>query len=464
MEKLFLAEILAKVSGTALLKKSAALKLSHISTDTRSLKPGDVYLALKGENFDGNDFLTEAIDKGATGIISSRPPAKNDLRKLSFAVVVADTLSALQQIAALHRQKFTLPVVAITGSNGKTTTKEMTGIIIGSKYKTLVTAGNFNNQIGLPLTILKLNKKHQAAVLEFGTSKIGEIATLTKIAQPKIGVITCVGHTHLAELKSLANVLKAKMELIDNLPEDGIAILNSDDPYLRKILTKVRTSLVTYGLKSPATVSATNIRSLVTKNQLKFELKYKGRTEEVTLSAIGEHNVYNALAASAVGLTLGLSLKEVTAGLERFKPVAGRMRLLRRHGIVIIDDCYNANPDSLKAALLTLDNFHSNGRKIAVLGDMLELGEESAEIHREIGGLLGGLSIDILYVVGGQAKILAQAAGRAGFPRENIKLFNPDQGSLLVEQLKKIWRKEDVILVKASHGLHLEKVVAGIIS
>jgi UDP-N-acetylmuramoyl-tripeptide--D-alanyl-D-alanine ligase len=458
MQKMALADIIKTTCGTAL-KSGAALNLTGICTDTRVLKPGQTYLALKGPNFDGNKFIAAALAKKAAGVISSAKPSPAELKRLGFAILVPDTLKALQQIAALYRSKFNIPVIAITGSNGKTTTKEMTGRILKKHYRALVTAGNFNNQVGVPLTLLQLNKKHQAAVLELGTSGLGEIANLAGICRPDIGVITGIGHSHLSHLKSLGTVLKAKMELIDNLSAAGIAVLNNDDPYLAKNIPKLKTRVITFGLKPGAMVSATSIRTVCGRQQVQFVLRYKGQKVPVMLNTLGVHNVYNALAAAGAALAMNISLREIAGGLNDFRPVSGRLRVIKRGSLTVIDDSYNANPDSVKAALRTLDNYALGRRKIAVLGDMLELGKYSLSCHREVGKIVGQLGVDMLYTIGTHSRALAQAARQQGLPGERVRVFNLGEEELLARELKLSLRSGDIVLVKASHSMHLDKVV-----
>lgn len=461
MEKISLREIVLATGGT-MLKGSAALSLPDIYTDTRLLKKGNTFLTLKGPNFDGNNFLAEAVRKGAAGLICEIEPAPAVRRKAAFVIIVKDGLMALQQIAHTYRLKFNIPVIAVTGSNGKTTTKEMIGKILSRRFCTLVTAGNLNNQIGLPLTILQLRKKHQAAVLELGTSALGEIDTLARIASPTIGVITCIGHSHLQTLKNPGTVLQAKMELVGNLPVSGIAVLNKDDPWLQKKLAKVKSKVATFGVIKRADVWAKKVTVEAPDNRIYFTLEKGAQQRRVILHTIGEHNVYNALAAASVGFALGLPFSDIVKGLAAFKAVGGRMRMVKKKGFTILDDSYNANPDSMKAALSTLDNFGCTGRKIAVLGDMLELGLESNKKHREIGEIIGQLGLDMIYTIGPQSQLLAQAALSAGIDPVKIHIFNTGEEQLLIMRLKANVHHGDVVLVKASHGLHLEKVVASL--
>ncbi|MBI5555684.1 MAG: UDP-N-acetylmuramoyl-tripeptide--D-alanyl-D-alanine ligase [Elusimicrobia bacterium] len=463
MEKISLREIILGTGG-ALLKGSAALYLPDIYTDTRLLKKGKTFLTLKGPHFNGNNFLAEAVQKGADGLICEKEPALEILPKVSFVIIVKDGLIALQQIAHLYRRKFTIPIVAVTGSNGKTTTKEMIGSILSRRFCTLVTAGNLNNQVGLPLTLLRLRKKHQAAVLELGTSALGEIDTLARIASPTIGVITCIGHSHLQNLKNIDTVLQAKMELLGNLAAAGTAVLNNDDPGLQKKLHQVEGKVITFGVKNKAEVWAKKVTINALKNKIVFILGKGRQQRRVTLHAIGEHNVYNALAAASVGFALGLPLSAIVKGLAVFKAVAGRMRMVKKKGLTILDDSYNANPDSMKAALNTLNNFGRAGRKIAVLGDMLELGLESNKKHREIGKIIGQLGLDMIYTIGPQSQLLAQAALATGIDQEKIHCFSSGEEQLLVTDLKAKVHHGDVVLIKASHGLHLEKVVVSLLN
>jgi UDP-N-acetylmuramoyl-tripeptide--D-alanyl-D-alanine ligase len=458
MEKMSLQEVIRATSGT-LLKGSAALYLPDLCTDTRLIKKGNTFLALKGPNFDANNFLAAAVKKGAVGLICEKQPAPALLRRLRFVVIVKNGLLALQQIAGAYRQKFPIPVVAITGSNGKTTTKEMVGKILSRRYRTLVTAGNLNNQIGLPLTLLRLRKNHQAAVLELGTSALGEIDILARIANPTIGIITCIGHSHLQELKNLPTVLQAKMELIENIGPAGIAILNNDDPLLQKRIKNITGQVITFGVRPKADITAGKITSQHEKNKLVFILAKGSQKRKVTINTLGKHNVYNALAAASAGFALGIPFADIVKGLSAFRAVTGRLRMVKHKGMIILDDSYNANPDSIKAALHTLENFGCSSRKIAVLGDMLELGQESSKKHWEIGEIVGQLGLDMLYTIGPQSQVLAQAALQAGMSLEKINRFSLGEEKLLTGSLKAIMRRGDIILFKASHGLHLDKVV-----
>lgn len=446
-------------TGGVLLRGSAAFQFSRISIDTRTLRPGDVYLALKGTQFDGHDFIAEAIKKGAGGIIGKRISSEIPAPQGTFLLKVQDSLTALQKIAHGYRKKFTMPLVAVTGSNGKTTTREFAGSILSTRYRTFVTPGNFNNHIGLPLTLLQLEREYEAVVLELGTSSLGEIDVLAKIAEPTIGVITCIGQSHLEGLKSVKNVFSAKMELVANLPEDGVAILNHDDPYLRKVIAKLKRQVISFGVPNGATVSAKNILVDYEKQSISFVLGYSGQEVPVTVPVIGEHNIYNALAAACVGIALNIPLEQIAVGLAKFRPLSGRMRVLPFRGGWIIDDCYNANPDSVRAALVVLINFSPAQRKIAVIGDMLELGKFSQRKHEEIGKMIGQADLDRLYTIGRQAESIGITARRYGLSLEKIRVFEPHSRELLARDLTSFIKKGDVVLIKGSHGMHLEKIV-----
>lgn len=458
MDRLLVSEVLQNTGGI-FLKGNAAFQFSRISIDTRTLQPGDVYVALKGARFDGHDFIAEAVKKGAIGIIGERIPAQLRDSQVAFLLEVQDSLPVLQKIAYGYRKKFTIPVVAITGSNGKTTTKELASSILSTMYRTFVTPGNFNNHIGLPLTLLQLEREHEVVVLELGTSSLGEIDALAKISEPTIGVITCIGQSHLEGLKSVKNVLAAKMELIDNLPAGGVAILNHDDLYLRKVTAELKRQVISFGVHNGATVLAKNSRVDYEKQSLSFVLNYAGEEVPVTVPIVGEHNVSNALAAACVGIALHVPLEKIVHGFRKFHPIAGRMRILHFRGAWILDDCYNANPDSVQAALVVLTKFSPAQRRIAVIGDMLELGKFSKQKHEEIGKMIGQAGIDMLYTIGLQADVVGRTARRYGLSLQKIRVFEPHAHELLALDLCGFVTKGDVVLVKGSHGLHLEKIV-----
>lgn len=457
MVGLLVREVIESTGGT-LCKGSAAFQFSKVSIDTRTLQKGDVYVAIKGARFDGHVFIRQAVEKGAAGIIAEHIPADVP-ETIAFAIRVTDSLKALQQMAHLYRKKFSIPLVAITGSYGKTTTKELTRAVLSEVYETFVTPGNFNNHIGLPLSLLRLEKKHEAAVLELGTSARGEITTLARIAEPTIGVITGIGQSHLEHLKTVENVFRAKMELLDNLSEQGVAILNSDDVFLAKAMTALPVPFISFGIKNEAHLLARAIEIDYKKQCIRFDISYQGETLPACVPVLGAHNVYNALAAAAVGVTLGIPLSKIAKGLGKFRPLGGRMRTLVYKGALVLDDCYNANPDSMQAALAVVKDFVPAARKVVVIGDMLELGAVSGQRHEEVGKKIGQMEIDMLYTIGSQAPIVGKAAHKNGLSLEKMRIFESSELELLVDDLLNFVKKGDVVLIKGSHGLHLEKIV-----
>ena len=352
-------EKLVKVIKGKVLQKSNRKTVKNISIDTRKLKQDDLFVALKGENFDGHNFVGEAIKKGASGVVLSQVPLgfdsiigkKNNYSNL-LVIKVGDTLLALQELAGYYRKMFDCLVIGITGSNGKTTTKEMIFSILKRKFSVLATEGNLNNQIGLPLTLLNLEKKHRICILEMGASSIGEIERLAQISNPQIGLITNISNAHLESFGSLKNVLSGKMELINALPiKEGVAILNIDNVKLRRILetNKVKCTWLSFGVKNRGHIYATNIKNL--SYGIEFNLHIKDKQEKIKLPMLGVFNVYNALAASAVSWNLNIDISLIKQALENFSPVPMRMEKLFFKDIEVINDAYNANPVSMKNAI-----------------------------------------------------------------------------------------------------------------
>ncbi len=457
-------EKLVKVIKGKVLQKNKRKTVKNISIDTRKLKKGDLFIALKGENFDGHNFVGEAIKKGASGVVISQVPLsfdsiiwkKNNYSNL-LVIKVDDTLLALQEIAGYYRKMFDCLVIGITGSNGKTTTKEMIFSILKRKFSVLATEGNLNNQIGLPLTLLKLEKKHRICVLEMGASNIGEIARLAQISSPQIGLITNISNAHLESFGSLKNILSGKMELINALPaKKGVAILNIDNVKLRRILetNKIKCKWLSFGVKNRGHIYATNIKNL--SYGIEFKLHIKDKQEKIRLPMLGIVNVYNALAASAVGCNLNMDISLIKQTLENFSPVPMRMEKLFFKDIEVINDAYNANPVSMKNAIGTFSGRPSAGKKILILGDMLELGKDAVKEHRKT-GKIAAKACDILFTIGDLAAFTAQEARKFGMKKGNIFVFK-DRKKLTFE-LKKIIQKKDMLLFKASRAMKLEEVV-----
>lgn len=455
MEPLSITEITNAVAGE--LNKEVNITIDSISTDTRKLEPGDLFVALIGENFDAHNFLEQAFDQGAKAAIVDTEREYNIDQPL---IKVADTTRALQDLAAYYLQQFSVPVIAVTGSTGKTTTKDFIASVVGQRYKTLKTQGNFNNEIGLPLTLFRLDSSYQAVVLEMGMRGLGQIKRLTEIAPPDIGVVTNVGKTHIELLGSIDNIAQAKAELVQSLDSTGTAVLNADDKRVKKMAQVTAAEVIEYGIKNKADLRASQIKTLATEDKVSFELHAANEKVSVTLPIPGEYNVYNALAAVAAALELGLELDEIKRGLSTVKLTEKRNQLLQTDdGVEIINDTYNANPTSVKAALKTLSQIAS-GRKIAVLGDMLELGSVAEKEHYKLGAVIVAEGIDYLLTIGDLAAEIAQGAEDKGLDKSKIFTYNNKEGAQA--KLKEIIAVDDTVLVKASRGMKLEEIVESI--
>lgn len=436
----------------------------QISLDSRSIRSGDLFLAMKGERFDGHDFVGAALSRGAAGAIvddsyNVGPLAikPNPKRLAPFILGVRDPLFAYQQLATHHRSRFDIPVVAVTGSNGKTTTKEMVASVMAHRWRVLKTEGNLNNRIGVPQTLFRLNGRHEGAVIEMGVDHVGQTTRLCEIVRPTIGVITNIGPDHLEFFGSMEGSAQSKAELLDLLPSDGTAVLNADDPYYDYLAARAICRVVSFGFSSKADVRATDVKS-DGRNGTIFRLLLPGKVRHtiVRMHVQGDHNVTNALAAAAVGAVLGLPGAVIAQGLSRFRPAAMRSQVFVSHGVTVINDCYNANPASMKAAVQLLVQRGAGRKKIAVLGDMLELGSNAVPLHEEVGTFVAQRGIDQLVACGTLGRSLAEGAGRAGLDRRNI-ILAPD-AAVAATAVKAIVKPGDVVLVKASRGMKLEQV------
>ena len=352
---------------------------SDVTTDSRKISENVLFVALKGEKFNGEDFAEDSLKNGAAAVLVS-----NSAKNISSDRVlrVEDTLTAYQKISKIWRDRFKIPVVAITGSNGKTTTKDLTAAALSSLGEIQKTSANFNNEIGVPLTLLGISEKNRAAVVEIGMRGLGQIKNLAKIVQPNIGIVTNVNETHIEILGSIENIAKAKGELVEAIPEGGTVILNADNKFTAEMknLAKNGVKIFTYGLENSADFMAENI--LIKESSTEFNLKYDGKIFNFEVPVIGRHNVSNSLAAIAAGVSLGISLKNIQKGFSTLATTKMRFEVIRRDGVTIVNDAYNASPASMRAAIQTVAEIYEN-RKIAVLGDMLELGEISEKVHRE---------------------------------------------------------------------------------
>ncbi len=440
--------------------------IQHVAIDSRTCEAGDLFIALPGERADGHQYVGDAFRRGAIAALVHQEVSEGammvDLERgpwpefLAFPVCfrVSRTLDALHRWAMWWRARFPVRVIGITGSVGKTSTKELTWAILSRRYETLKTEGNLNSEIGLPLMLLRLTPRHQRAVLEMGMYARGEIAALCAIARPVIGVVTMVGPVHLERLGSMETIAAAKAELVEALPEDGVAVLNRDDPYVRAMAERTRARVFFYGLDPEADLWADEIVSEGLEG-IRFDLHYRSETfRRVRVSLLGRHSVHTALRAIAVGLLEGLTWEEIFAGLRDRRAQLRLVAVPGLRGSIILDDTYNASPPSMLAALNLLAEL--DGRKIAVLGDMLELGAYEIEGHRLVGGRAGVVA-DLLITVGPRARIIAQEAMAVGLPPHRV--WNCGSNQEAIEVLRQILEPGDVVLVKGSRGLHMEEIV-----
>lgn len=437
---------------------------NNFSKDTRTIKEGDVYIGIKGENFDGNKFYLEALEKGAKVCILQ--DLNVDLEKVKkynnvTIIKVENTIIALQKIAKYKRSLYNIPVVAITGSVGKTSTKDIVASVLSTKFNVLKTEGNLNNHIGLPLTILKL-KKHEALVVEMGMNNLGEISVLTNIAKPNVAVITNVGTSHIGNLGSRENILKAKLEILEGLAEDGTLVINKDNDLLKKWYEEGKNNrykIKTYSTKEKSDYTGYDID--LNENGSKYKINIDNNTYEVQIKVGGEHFVYNSLCAISVARIFEIPMNKIINGILNFELTKNRMEIKKKEDITIIDDCYNANYDSMKAALDFLGT-SKNNRKLAVLGDMLELGTYSEQLHSDVGKEVTKNKIDILITVGKFAKNISGSAKEYGMEDKNI--FECENNIEAINKIKSIMKANDIILVKASNGMRFKEIVEGLLS
>jgi UDP-N-acetylmuramoyl-tripeptide--D-alanyl-D-alanine ligase len=437
--------------GAQLLSERPGLRLafSGISNDSRSLRPGEVFVALATENRDGHDFIPDAIEAGATAVIAGR---EVDVPEGIALFRVRDTRTALGNLAAYHRGHFDVRTVVITGNVGKTTTKELTAALLGQRCQVLKSPANFNDEVGLSMTLLQLNGRHERAVLEAGMFQLGEIRRLCEIARPDIAAVMNVGPTHMERLGSLEAIARAKAEAVEGLKPDGAAVLNADDQYVAAMRSRTAARVLTFGLGAGADVRGSEVRSLGL-GGLDFRITMAGRSLEAHSPLPGADLVHNALAAVAIAVVDGMSLEEAVFALSKANPPTRLQVREAPSGAIILDDCYNASPASMLAALAVLQE--TPGRHIALLGDMLELGAAEDEGHVRVGERAAEVA-DVIYAVGPRGRMIAEAAERAGAAAVHY-FASKDQAALA---LKGELRQGDFLLVKASHGVALETVVA----
>jgi len=441
---------IASIVGGRISPSGSQGTITGISTDSRTIQAGELFVPLRGANFDGHDFLIRAYRRGAAACLSEEIVAGFPIP----VIQVEDTLVALGDLAAAIRRNFTAPVVAVTGSAGKTTTKEMLSSILAQTGPGLKTEGNFNNLIGLPLTLFRWRPEHNWAVLEMGMSRRGEIARLAEIAAPQVGIITNIGPAHLEGLGSIDGVARAKGELFAALSVGGVAIINADDERVVQLPVANGVRRLLFGLKRPADVTASDVKSGV--DSLSMRIQLPTGQWNVSMKVGGRQNVLNALAAAAAAVALHVPGELIVRGLEQFQPYRGRLEVFKLdEGIVLIDDTYNANPLSMQASLQYLAETAGTGRRIAVLGDMLELGEDAADWHHKVGAAAAIYS-DLLLVMGGQAEATAAGASAAGMAADKVVVLSSHQA--VVENLMSRLQPNDRILVKGSRGMQMEKI------
>lgn len=450
MEPMNILEIANALDGK-LVNYKDNIVIKGISTDSRKIKKGDLFIPIKGLNFDGHDFIGKAIDLGASASLS-----QYDLNTSDFTyIIVEDTQIALMRLAQYYRSKFSIPAVAVTGSSGKTTTKEMIASVLGESFNVLKNQGNLNNTIGLPITVFGLERHHDICVFEMGMNHSGEIESLAAIVKPDIAVITNVGTAHIEFLGSRENILKAKKEIFKFFTHDNKAILNGDDDMLSTISSSMF-QIIRYGINEKNDLYVQNIKQRGDEG-MEFSLLLNDNMENFFVPLIGIHNVYNALCAIAVGLTMNMEVERIKRGLAKFVPGKMRMEIFdTEDGIRVINDSYNANPDSTSAAIEVLKDMPCKGRRILILGDMLELGDYSEAGHRKVGEKAAESKIDIIISIGEKAKDISKGALDKGMREEQIYHFMDNKTA--ISKLPSILLPGDTVLIKGSRIMKLEEL------
>jgi UDP-N-acetylmuramoyl-tripeptide--D-alanyl-D-alanine ligase len=441
---------LAAMLGTEVRGKHRGSKAVRLCTDSRALKSGQIFWALKGEKFDGHVFANESFTQGGYAAVVDEQWLLENGKPVNVYIPVKDTNLALLDLARAYAAKFRIPKIAVTGSNGKTTTKDMIARVLAKVGPTLSTQGNFNNQVGVPLTLFELKRSHKFAVIEMGTNHPGEIAPLSLCAKPSIAVVTNIGYSHLEHFGSKEKIREEKLTITAGFDPKGTLILNVDDPLLAEVRASARQKLVTFGID----------RGQIRPADLAFDddgcASFRiGRTK-FKLQVPGRHNVYNALAAIAVGTQLRIPKALIAGALHAFTASKNRMQMKKLPGLTVLDDCYNANPSSMKSALSTLGGMRTSGRRVAVLGDMLELGPEGENLHREMGRYLVEMGVDELFTFGNLSRHINAGAREKGLPRGRAHHFS--DFDLMTQELIRFLMAGDIVLVKASRGMKLERV------
>jgi len=446
-------KFVAEACDAEIIGGPADVEINAVSTDSRTAKAGDLFFAIQGEKFDGHDFINEVVAKGVAAVVLER---KKNLAKLPACAVLAvdDVRVAIGKIAAAYRQQFDLPVIAVGGSNGKTTVKELIASVLRQKFSTLWSEASFNNDIGVPATLLRLKRSHQAAVLEAGTNHPGELAPLVKMIAPKFGVITSIGREHLEFFGDIAGVAQEEGWLAELLPLEGKLFLNGDNEWSEKIAARTKAKIVRVGIDEKNNWCAKKIR--LDKNGVTFQVAAPKEEfcGEYRINLLGRHQVANALFAIALGAELGLARVEIQDGLVACPPPKMRLNFWEANGVRVLDDSYNANADSTIAALETLCGLPLQGRRVAVLGDMAELGAHSAAAHAEVGKRAAELKLGQLFAVGAMAAVTAQAARDAGL----LRVFEFADVEAAIKVLRTFLKPGDVVLLKASRASRLDRI------
>jgi UDP-N-acetylmuramoyl-tripeptide--D-alanyl-D-alanine ligase len=471
MSHLTLADVIA---GLTEYQVDAPQPVTNVVIDSRQADKGSLFVALPGEHTDGHLFVTEAFHRGAMAAIIDRPVAgiPEDhiidtgqpvsavaAEQLPVCIRVNNSLAALQKLAAFWRGKFNPRVIGITGSVGKSTTKELLGAVLSTRYHTLISQGNLNNEIGLPLTLLNLSEAHERVVLEMGMYDLGEISLLCDIARPHVGVVTNVGEAHLERLGTIERIAQAKTELVQALPDEGLAILNYDDPRVLAMAKQTKAQVLTYGLSPAANLWASDVTSAGLEG-MRFVLHYQDEMLHVRIPLLGRHSVHTALRATLAGLAEGLDWEEIIGGLQTL-PHSAQLRLVAVTGpneSILLDDTYNANPTSTLAALNLLDDL-SGARKIAVLGDMLELGSFEVEGHHKVGCRAADV-VDLLVVIGERAKLIAAGAQSCGLAEAAVLEMENNEAAIVY--LEKNLASGDIVLIKGSNAQRLDQIVSAL--
>ncbi len=446
-------EIIEATGGELLTDKAGTF--SGVSIDSRAIAAGELFFAIKGDKFDGHEFLYSALENGAGAVVHTCPDHIPDGK---IVIQVEDTLRSLQDLAHFMRMKSNAPVVAVTGSNGKTTTKEMIYAVLSSKYKTLRTMGNFNNHIGLPLTLLNLGNDDEMVVLEMGMNALGEISRLCEIAVPDHGVITNIGTAHMGRLGSREAVRDAKLEILDGL---NVAVVNADDDFLVQGMKSVQNfhgRVVTFGIENEADVMARNVCPSSKGSDFMLDIK-NGETVSVNLNVHGRFNVYNALAAAAASFSLGIPVPDIQKSLETYKGFPMRFEMTKKGGITFINDAYNANPSSMKESLQGLIQVGAAGRRVAVLGDMSELDEFSDDEHRNIGKVVSEMGVDVFIAVGMKMGLAARESMNVENGKSVQEVYSFKDVDSAKKEITEILKEGDTVLVKGSRSMSMERIV-----